>query len=99
MSELSQEIFREELPNFRSICLTVKEDCSVKLDTQDMGETVRRTWGDSDYEFWLDVPCTEAKKLLFALLRDKYSNISDSVDQFKNFCETNGIKCEWDSYI
>jgi len=38
-----------------------------------MGKVVEETWGDDDYGFWVDVPATELHKLVFFLLREKYS--------------------------
>jgi hypothetical protein len=38
-NEYSEEIFREELPMFRSICLRVSPTGAVRIDAQDMGES------------------------------------------------------------
>jgi hypothetical protein len=64
-----------------------------------MGELVKQAWGDDDYEFWVDVPPTEIRKLVFALLRDRYANRSDAVDEFRVFCEKEGIDHKWDSWM
>jgi hypothetical protein len=53
------------------VCLTVREDGSVFLDTQDMGELVEETWGDIDYEFWVEIPASALPKLVSELLRDQ----------------------------
>jgi hypothetical protein len=67
MSEnYSAEIFRQTGETFRSICLSVDPDGSVKLDAQDMGKLVQRVWGDDDYEFWVDVPASALPKLVFS---------------------------------
>ncbi len=47
----STELYRQEGVQFRSVRLSVEDDGSVRLDTQDMGELVEQTWGDEDYEF------------------------------------------------
>jgi hypothetical protein len=97
-SEFHQEIFRQELPAFRSIYLRVSPNGAVRIDAQDMGKTVEEIWGDSDYEFWVDVPEVEIQKLLFALLKEKYAGRPGAVDEFKDFCQANGIENKWDSW-
>jgi hypothetical protein len=93
------ELFRQEGDPFRSVRLTVNADGSVKLDAQDMGTTVEEVWGDDDYEFWVDVPAAALHKLLFTLLREKYSGRSDAVDGFHAFCKKEGIEHRWSSWI
>jgi hypothetical protein len=93
------ELFRQEGDPFRSVRLAVNADGSVKLDAQDMGTTVEKVWGDDDYEFWVDVPAAACHKLLFALLREKYSGRSDAVDEFQAFCKKEEIEHNWDSWV
>jgi hypothetical protein len=95
----SVELNREEGAEFRSVRLTVKPDGSVFLDAQDMGKTVEEIWGDSDYEFWVDVPATALRKLVFALLRERYAGRPRAVDEFNDFCEKEGIDHKWDNWI
>ena len=96
--ECNAEIFREELPYFRSVCLDVSETGAVKVDAQDMGELVKEIWKDSDYEFWVEVPSSEVQKLLFALLKEKYEGRRGAVDEFTSFCKAHNIKHAWDSW-
>jgi hypothetical protein len=98
-NEYSKEIFREELPTFRSIHLRVSPAGAVRIDAQDMGESVKEIWGDSDYEFWVDVPETQLEKLLFALLREKYFGRIGAVDEFRDFCQANKIEHKWDNWV
>ena len=94
----SSEIFRQEGDSFRSVRLCVNADGSVRLDAQDMGKQVEEVWGDSDYEFWVDVPAEALGKLAFALLREKYAGRSRAVDEFRAFCEREDIEHKWGSY-
>jgi len=96
---LSIELYRQEGAEFRSVRLSVGPDGSVRVDAQDMGQFVEQTWGDSDYEFWVDVPSTAIPKLVFALLRDRYAGRSGAVDEFRRFCEKEGVDHKWDSWI
>jgi hypothetical protein len=99
MTEIcSTELYRRDGDPFRVVRLRVNADGSVRLETQDMGAVVKEVWGDSDYEFWVDVPAAELRKLVFALLREKYSGREGAVDEFTAFCKQEGIAHEWDSY-
>jgi hypothetical protein len=68
------------------------------LDTQDTGKTVKEIWGDDDYKFWVDVPAAALHKLLFTLLREKYSGRSNTVDEFRAFCKKEEIEHSWDNW-
>jgi hypothetical protein len=95
----SAELYRQEGTGFRSVRLTVKPDGSVLMDAQDMGKSVDEIWGDSDYEFWVDVPASAIRKLVFALLRDRYAGRPGAVDELNAFCEKEAIERTWDSWI
>ncbi len=88
----STELYRQEGDNFRSVRLSVTADGSVRLDAQDMGKFVEEVWGDSDYEFGVDVPATALRKLVFSLLREKYAGRSGAVDEFRAFCKREDIR-------
>jgi len=95
----SVELYRQEGAEFRSVRLTVKSDGSVLLDAQDMGKSVEEIWGDDDYEYWVDVPATAIRKLVFALLRHRYAGRPSAVDEFNKFCEQEAIDHKWDNWI
>lgn len=95
---LDVELFRDDSQNFRSIRLEVKEDGSVRIDAHDMGSIVEEMWGDSDYEFWVEVKSTELPKLVFALIQDKYKGSHSAVTDFSDFCKTNNVEYNWDSW-
>jgi hypothetical protein len=95
----SAEIYRQEGALFRSIRLFVHADGSVRLEAQDMGARTKEIWGDDDYEFWVDVPAVALPKLVFALIREKYSGQSGSVDELRAFCESEGIEHKWGSWV
>jgi len=93
------ELFRQEGVEFRSVRLEVREDGALRLDCQDMGEAAERVWGADGYEFWVDVPAGELRKLALALLREKYANRAGAVDEFRDSCKGAGIEHHWDSWI
>ncbi|MDE1937705.1 MAG: hypothetical protein KGI68_01675 [Alphaproteobacteria bacterium] len=94
----SAEVYRQEGDHFRSVNLSVDADGSIRLQAQDMGKHVEAIWGDSDYEFWVNVPPAEIRKLAFALLREKYAGREGAVDEFRSFCKQEAIEHEWGSY-
>jgi hypothetical protein len=95
----STELYRREGDNFRSVRLSINVDGSIRLDAQDMGTFVKEVWGDDDYEFWVDVPATALRNLVFALLREKYAGRDGAVDEFHAFCKREEIEHEWDSWV
>src|SRR5260370_24841218 len=95
----SVELFRQEGEAFRSIRLCVNPDGSIRMDDQDMGKTVEEVWGDDDYEFWVDILAMALHKLVFSLLREKYTARSAAVDEFCAFCEKEGIEHKWQSWV
>jgi hypothetical protein len=93
------ELFRQEGDSFRAVHLTLNKDGSVKFYAQDMGTAVEEIWGDDDYEFWVDVPAAALHKLLFILLREKYSGRSGAVDEFRAFCKKEEIEHKWGNWV
>src|SRR5437667_12838343 len=86
----SIELYLQEADNFRSVRLAGHADGSVRLDAQDMGKLVEEVWGDTDYEFCVDVPATALRKLALILLRDSYAGRSGTVDEFRAICKREG---------
>jgi hypothetical protein len=95
----STELYRQEGDNFRSVRLSVHADGSIKLDAQDMGKLVEEIWGEGDYEFCVNVPATALPKLVFVLLREKYTGRDKAVDEFRAFCKQEEIEHAWDSWV
>ena len=65
------EIAREDGVEFRSVRLRLEDDGGIKMNAQDIGPTVTRTWGSNDYEFWVRVPPAAVSELALELLREK----------------------------
>lgn len=92
--ELREEIYRQPMPNFRSIAVTLYRNGSLKVDAQDMGKVTEEFWGDSDYEFWIDIPPEAAAKLAYALLRKHYAGREHAVDEIRALCAEAGVPHE-----
>ena len=90
--ENSLTIARLERPDITiSIHAQLSADGGLRLEGDDVGQRVQEIWGDSDYEYWVDVPASEIGRLLLLLLKDKYDGDTEAVSKFKTFCESNGI--------
>ncbi len=92
------EIARQDGTEFRSVRLTLEDDGAIKMDAQDMGPTVIKVWGDSDYEFWVHVPPRSVSKLAFELLREKFAGQLGAVDDFRNWCKAHAVEHEFGSW-
>lgn len=82
------------------------EDSDLIIEGQDIGKTVEKWWGDSDYEYRLKVPASEACKLypllgvaegdeegLLSKIAEKY-NTNTCYSDFMDFLNRNNIKFE-----
>ena len=93
-SPLTEEIYRQEGDNFRSIMVTLEADGTLMLDAQDMGPLVKEVWGDSDYEFWCRIPPHAAGKLAYVLLKKLYAGREQAVTEVRDLCAAEGIECK-----
>jgi len=74
-----------------SIHAHISPDGGLRLEGDDVGKRVEELFGDSDYEYWVDVPASEIGRLLLLLLKEKYDGDLQAVSKFRTFCESNGI--------
>ena len=78
----------------RWIDLYVGADGSVRLSGYELGPSVKE-WSDDDYEYHVNVSAAAVPKLVFALLREKYLGRRGAVQEFREFCEKEGIELWW----
>ena len=96
---MATEIARQDGVEFRSVGLHLEDDGGIKMDAQDIGPTVTRTWGSDDYEFWVRVPPAAVSKLAFELLREKFSGQMGAVDAFSDWCDAHGVEHKFDDWV
>ncbi|PQA89144.1 hypothetical protein [Hyphococcus luteus] len=87
----SVELYRMEGDPFRSVCARLKQD-EFTIDTQDMGELVKKIYDDGDYEFWTNVPKEAWGDLLFALAQEFFTGEANATDRLRDICEKHGVK-------
>ena len=95
---MDEVIYSEKLPNSRDITLRLRGRGDIQMYAEDSGETVKEVWRGSDYEFWVDVPASQLKKIAFALLKERYAGNAKAVDEFTEFCKKHSIQHQWASY-
>lgn len=66
---------------------SVDDDGSLNLEGQDIGDSVEKYWGDSDYEYFLYVQKENKEKILPPLLRERFGGMPD----FLKWLEEKGI--------
>jgi hypothetical protein len=79
------------------IRVLLREDGGVRFEGQDIGDRVKEIWGDDDYEYW-DVSAPEIGRLLLLLLKEKYNSNIQAVEEFRGFCESNGIAHQFSTW-
>lgn len=98
MADHTIEIARREGTEFRSVRLSIEDGGTIKMEAQDIGPRVSQIWGDSDYEFWVNVAPAALPKLAFELLREKFADRLDAVDAFRDWCKTHGVEHEFGNW-
>ena len=79
----------------RWVDLYVGADGSARLSRHDLRPSLKESSDDEDHEYHVNVPAAAIPKLVFALLREKYLGRSDAVQEFREFCEKEGIELWW----
>ena len=94
---LREELYRLDGKEFQSVAVRLEADKLV-VDGQDMGPTVEEIWGDSDYEYWVDIPAGAFGKLAFALIRKHYAGDPRAVEKIRDLCREAGIQHKFDTW-
>ena len=65
----------------------IDDDGSLNLEGQDIGDSVEKYWGDSDYEYFLYVKKENKEKIPLLLLKERFGSMAD----FLKWCDEKGI--------
>lgn len=57
----------------------IDDDGSLNLEGQDIGDSVEKYWGDSDYEYFLYVRKEDKEKIPLLLLKERFASMSEFV--------------------
>ncbi|HLO86245.1 MAG TPA: hypothetical protein VK203_14725 [Nostocaceae cyanobacterium] len=97
-TKTSIRLFAENGETSRYIHASIDENGDVTVIGQDIGEAPIAHWGDDDYEYWATVKQGDKDKLLLALLKQLYSGNRSAVDDFCNFCQSEGIPFNFETW-
>ncbi len=65
----------------------IDDDGPLNLEGQDIGDSVEKYWGDSDYEYFLYVKKENKEKIPLLLLKERFGSMSDLL----KWCDEKGI--------
>lgn len=72
----------------------IEEGGDLVLEGYDLGESVKKVWGDSDYEYWRRVNREHVPMVLLQLIKDRFT--SDVA--FHEWLSEKGIPDDFTSY-
>lgn len=84
----------EEDGEFSILTAYIDKDGSLLLDGYDIGDSVLKAWGDSDYEYWRRVRPEFLDIILLELLKERF----DSDVKFHDWLQEKGIPDEFNSW-
>lgn len=61
----------------------IKDNGDLVFEGVDRGDTVKESFGDSDYEYWHTIQAEHVTDVLLYLLKEKSKNISEWLDWLK----------------
>lgn len=76
----------------------VKDDDSVEVSGQDVGEAPAEMFGDSDYEYWLNVAPEHKDALVLALLEKLYLDDERTMSKLMALLDAKGIPYRFQTY-
>jgi len=86
-------IYEDKVPGAsRTIDLIAKADGGIRLCGGDVGQRVLEMLGDSDWEFWVEIPASSMQGLAFALLRDRLADRGEAWSELTDYCIEHGIE-------
>jgi hypothetical protein len=77
----------------------IKQNGDLQLSGQDVGEAPKKFWGDSDYEYCLAVQREYKDQVLLVLIEKLYGGNPSAINELRELLESNGIPCEFNSWV
>ena len=85
-------------PTHIHIDVEITGEGDLLFSGQDVGEAPKEFFGDSDYEYWLQVYKADKDEFLLALIEKFYSGNAMIISETRAFLDAKGIPCRFDSY-
>ena len=74
-----------------TIDLRVRDDGALQIEGYDIGESVEKAWGDSDYEYWVMIPREALTELALALILEHSQGDQSAVSKLKSQCMKHSV--------
>jgi hypothetical protein len=81
--------------DYSKLIAKIDDDGDLVLEGYDVGETPKKYWGDSDYEYWLTVNKDYKDTILLWLIKERFEDDS----HFKDWLDEKGIPSKFDSWV
>lgn len=81
--------------DYSKLIAKIDDDGDLVLEGYDIGETPKKYWGDSDYEYWLTVNKDYKDTILLWLIKERFEDDS----HFKDWLDEKGIPRNFDSWV
>ena len=72
----------------------INDDSALVLEGCDNGESVRESWGDFDYEYWITIKADYKDTVLLHLIKEKFADEK----AFKAWLDEKNIPWDFRSY-
>jgi hypothetical protein len=77
----------------------ILENGDLQLAGQDVGKAPLEIFGDSDYEYWLTIPCEHKDRLLLLLLDQLYHGDTSAVENLRTILKNKSIPHTFENYM
>lgn len=91
-------LVRIEGPTSIHIDAEITDKRDLLYPGQDVGDTPREVFGDSDYEYWLLIKARDKDQALLAIIEKLYSGNPKMISEVQEYLRSRGIPCEFHSY-
>lgn len=91
------EIYREEREGAQgrevsSIACKFLDNGALRLEGYDLGPSVERLLGDSDYEYWIEIAADDLTRFTQILLREVFNKSEKlTLERLRDLCHAHGI--------
>ena len=98
-SELRVQLVEQRGKTSIFISAYIDKDGDLVISGQDLGEFPEKYWGDSDYEYWLNVSAEYKDRILLALLESLYKGDLRVVSNLRAKLDEKEIPYEFGSWV
>lgn len=97
MSKIQEIVMLDERTekDYSSLVAKIDDNENLVFEGYDVGETPKKYWGDSDYEYWLVINKDYKDTILLWLIKERFKDDS----HFKNWLDEKGIPSEFGSWV